>query len=203
MAQTVIGIFESNRQAQDAFDRLVQENFEKSNIDIIIPEKNESRGDVTDDYTLSTRIGNYFTKIFADNNIALKYAAVAQRGVTVTVKTENYNNAEYAASILNECGAVNVDERAAILEDGISRQDRKLNLQEGKTEPNTIAPGSDTHHAGEGYTRMQPGSTVKSRIIELPVSNSELYREEHTWVEHSPRESRPVRVDEKGNVHKE
>lgn len=125
MAQTVIGIFNDMAEANAAVEKLVASDFNREYIDVSIPEKHQGRGDITDENaTLESKTASYFSTIFKNEEDVLKFAAVAQQGVIVAVQTENYADATTAADILDTAGAINVDERAKILEDSLTRADR-------------------------------------------------------------------------------
>ena len=60
-------------------------------------------------------IGDFFSNLFGgddDNDKHRKYADVARRGSVVTVHAQSEDEAERAADILDDNGAVDVDERA-------------------------------------------------------------------------------------------
>jgi hypothetical protein len=137
MTQTVIGIFEDQPQAEAAVKALLALNFSKEDIDISLQDQVAGRGDVTDENnTLGSRIGNYFKSIFPDTNDALRYAAVAQQGIVVALHTESYEDAIKAADTMDQFGAINVDERARLLEDSWSRDERTYqNTRENRNEP--------------------------------------------------------------------
>ena len=210
MAQTVIGIFQKNAEAQNAFSRLVANGVDRANINMALPDESESRGDITDvKNTLGSRIGIFFRNIFADTDEALRYAAVAQRGVTMAVHTETYEEAERIADILDSSGALNIDESARVLEDSMTREDRKYNLKQGDGEINTPAPdfntrpssniAADSERQVPGDKRAKPVVRLRTRIIETPIGSNVRIREEQIWLEKPPHD----RVDEQGNLHKD
>ena len=210
MAQTVIGIFQKNAEAQDAFARLVAQGFDRANINMAVPDPDESRGDATDEKnTMGSKIGNFFRSIFADTDEALRYAAVAQRGVTMAVHAETYEEAERIADILDACGALNIDESARVLEDSMTREDRKYNLKQGDDELNTPAPdfntrtssniAADSEREVPEDKRAKPVVRLRTRIVETPIGSNVRLREEQIWLE------KPLHdwVDEQGNLHKD
>jgi hypothetical protein len=182
MAQTVIGIFESNIAAYRGVDNLVSNNFNRDYINISVPEESRGRGDVSDEKnTLYSKMGKYFSKVLGDNNEALKYAAVAQQGVVVSVQTDTYAEAEKAAAILDEAGALNVDERASILEDSMTREDRLT----GKNTPESPEGWKGTASSVDSRPDLPSGSrpqvNPRSRIIERPAGNSREVWNEQVW----------------------
>jgi hypothetical protein len=127
MAQTVIGIFDTRKQAENAAEELIVRSFNSENIHISTPDAHKGRGDVTDvrnTLSLGNQTANYFRTIFSNEDDVLKYTAVAEQGVIVAVQTEQYDQAQAVAAILDSFGAVDVGERSRILEDSLTREDR-------------------------------------------------------------------------------
>jgi hypothetical protein len=175
MAQTVIGIFDTLQQAESAVQDLVSSNFSKDYIDISKPEEIEGRGDMTDEHnTLGSKAGVFFSKIFSDTDDVLRYASVAQRGAIVAVQTEHIYDAERAAAILDAAGAVNVDDRARLLEDSLTRQDRRMNVKEERERPDAAYQQTAT----TSEPGAVPGAIMRSRIIERHIGNDLRVREE-------------------------
>jgi uncharacterized protein (TIGR02271 family) len=117
MAQTVIGIFDNEREARKAVDNLVERGFTRSNIDIA--DRSSSNYTTTSDSDYTSRkhdddsIGGFFRSLFGSSDESDKYTRVASRGCVVTVHAQSSDEAERAADILDEYGAVDVDERAS------------------------------------------------------------------------------------------
>lgn len=192
MAKTVIGIFETDDQAVAAADALVSGNFKRESIDIAKQELLKGRGDVTDEKnTLDSSIGKFFREIFPDTEVALRYAAVAQQGAMIAVQTDYAEDAVRAADILDACGAINVDERAKLLEDSWTRQDRTagygnadVKVFPGVGEYDEIS-GSPVDRGTQVEERFvsTEGAKVRSRIVERPAGENVRIREEYTEVE--------------------
>lgn len=213
MAHTVIGIFDSRTEADLAVDKLINNKFDRKTIDIAVPEASESRADMTDEHnTLGSKIGSYFNRIFKDKTDVLKWASAAQRGITLAVQTETMEQAELAATVLDACGALNIDESARILEDSMTREDRKYNLKEEKRDPNSVPLGDNFNtrkspnlaaeterQVDKDSLKANPTVTVRTRIVETPVGEDYRIRDEETWIE-TPKHDH---VDKDGNLHKE
>lgn len=143
---------------------------------------------VSDDRTVDRegRNTNAFTDFFNnlfggsdDNEEASRYSRVADRSNSiVTVHAQSKDEAERAADILDECGAVDVDERAAqygSTHAGASRgMDNKRETTISRVEEN-LEVGKRTEERG--------GVRVRSRIVERPVEEHIRLREEHVNVE--------------------
>ncbi|MGF7214473.1 uncharacterized protein (TIGR02271 family) [Spirosoma lacussanchae] len=122
MALTVIGVFDDATEAQQAVDVLVSDGFSRSNIDLsaqktaysdseYIADNNRTEEDRRD----SGGIGGFFSSLFGsdDDDDTRRLRTVAERGTLVTVHVQTADEAERAADILDDNGAVDVDERAA------------------------------------------------------------------------------------------
>ncbi len=124
MTQTVVGLFSKPSEAQQAVDQLVNHGFDRSDVDLSIG----SSSDVTNtqNFNLDTDNDNkgehdsgitrFFKNLFGsddDNDTNVNRYSTAARGKSiVTVHAVSGNEAERAADILDDCGAVNVDENA-------------------------------------------------------------------------------------------
>ncbi|MBT1699197.1 hypothetical protein KK083_20035 [Fulvivirgaceae bacterium PWU4] len=183
MSQTVIGIFESNSQAEAAAEMLTANGLSREKIDVSTPDATRGRGDVTDEKnTLDSSMGRYFQRIFADTDLAMKYAAVAQQGAVVAVQSDTWPDAEKIADILDRCGAINVDERARLLEDSWTRDDRTRRSAGEDAPAVRTYPGVAEHEQPadstlERSTTIQPQQReslrLHSRIIERPVDSGQ------------------------------
>jgi len=130
MAQTVIGVFDNSRDAQNAVDNLVSNGFSRSSIDISNKsdsaygstsgstyDKRDRDGD--GDVDFGDKVGNFFSSLFGGDE-ADKYSRVASKSCVVTVHAQSMAEAERAADILDEYGSVDVNDRAMKLGYGSS-----------------------------------------------------------------------------------
>ena len=182
-AQTVVGIFNTAAEAQQAVQKLEQAGFELDYVDVAHREAaNQGVGRTSDD-----SIGGFFSSLFGsddNNNDARNYTAAAQRGSSVvTVHVDSTDQSHRAARILDEAGAVDVDGDT------------------GTTNTNTQATGTGYAQAGTDAMKaevieenLQVGKRVeqtggvrlRSRIVEKPVEASVRLREEHVTVNRTP-----------------
>lgn len=114
MAQTVIGIFDSRDKAQTAVQQLSASGISPDRIDIADrtstnTETTSERYDDNDDDS----IGGFFRALFGGEDDARKYSSVARRGCVVTVHAQTDDEASRAADLLDDSGAVDVEEQAA------------------------------------------------------------------------------------------
>lgn len=196
MVQTVIGIFNESSNAECAVHGLMDKNFDREHIDISLPpDPAETRGDGTDENgVLDSKIGRYFMSVFGDTQMAMKYATVAQRGTVIAVLTHNYNDAIRAANILDECGALNVDEQFRVQDDALTREDRRMEVRSAKTEMNSEpdseiskerSPSLDSSISSPQGPHREgiPGMVMtRSRIVHKSTGD-EIHIKEDTWID--------------------
>lgn len=177
MSQTVIGIFENTNEAQQAKAYLLANGFTGENVDIstnggaAYSSNNTGNQEVRSDEGFGDRISNFFSNLFEDEEDAKIHTEAASRGTTVTVHTRTEEETLQAVQILDNFGAVDVNEfsskaRTADTSQSIPVIDEEL--QVGKREVET------------------GGVRLRSRIVERPVEESIRLREEHVNVERTP-----------------
>ncbi len=132
MAQTVIGMFESSSKAQEAVQELVESGITRDRIDVSGSSRSSSSysstgstgnsgssysstgsTDTSDDH--ESGISKFFKNLFgSDDDDADKYTRVASNSQSiVTVHAQSRDEAERVADILDDNGAVDVDEQAS------------------------------------------------------------------------------------------
>ena len=214
MSQTVVGMFDTAAEAQQAAQKLAAAGFGVESVDVSNAKYNaagSTSGDSSDYQNTSGTavegvadaagrtahkaeegISGFFNSLFGsdedDNDTTSRYQHVAQStGSIVTVHCHSAENAHQAAQILDEAGAVDVDERAA------------ATGYQGKTQPNSYTDqhttaGTDglkaevieeTLQVGK-RTEQTGGVRLRSRIVEKPVEASVRLREEHVVVNRIP-----------------
>jgi stress response protein YsnF len=216
MAQTVIGIFDNASEAQNAVQQLINLGFTRDNIDIS-SQSNLNSADYTsrdrydNDGSVSDSIGDFFSNLFGgkDDDDVRNYSDVARRGTVVTVHAISSEQAERAADILDEYGAVDVNERASQYRSagtgytGTAATTGSVttdynNYDTARTDTTDIRDrdiDNDTTgklnvieeelHVGKRVVETG-GARIRSRIIERPVEERLRLREEHVRVERNP-----------------
>lgn len=210
MALTVIGIFDDAKEAQRAVEALTSAGFSREAIDLSTGRNTATTGTSTTDTdtlfpdrhvnTSGTRteevlddtkdvgsgIGGFFGSLFGDNDDARRYSTVADQGSVVTVHAQTEDEAERAADILDDNGAVDVNDRAA--QYGYS----------GTTATGVTDTTQATTNAGQtikvieenleiGKRTVETGGVrLRSRIIARPVEESIRLREERVIVQRTP-----------------
>ncbi|MBC3784171.1 YsnF/AvaK domain-containing protein [Spirosoma utsteinense] len=215
MALTVIGIFDDASDAQQAVEALVNKGFSRSNIDVsagrssdttysdgtgsgsTIPDRHvNTSGTRTEEFVDDTKdvgsgIGNFFSSLFGgddDNDDNRKYSTVASQGSIVTVHATTEDEAEQAADILDEAGAVDVNERAATYgytgSTGMGVADTTQPVATTNADQ-TIKVIREDLEVGK-RTVETGGVRVRSRVVSRPVEESVRLREERVIVQRNP-----------------
>jgi len=209
MAHTVIGIFDNASEAQQAVDQLVSQGFSRSSIDLstgmsptatgsdeLIPDRHVNRSGtrteeiIDDTKDVGSGIGGFFSSLFGsdDEEETKKYSTVGDRGSIVTVHADTDALAEQAADILDEAGAVDVNERAAEYGYVSTAPTARIDTTTPVTET-----GSDQsikvieENLEVGKRTVETGGVrLRSRIVAKPVEESIRLREERVTVSRTP-----------------
>ncbi|WP_407426040.1 hypothetical protein [Arcticibacter sp.] len=113
MSHTVIGIFNSSSQAQDAVEYLTANGFDRGNLDIRTSQAGSLAIPESAEVEVSDPIGDFFSSIFGPGvSDAARYTEAGRNGTIVTVHAINREQADVAARILDSHGAADVDEHA-------------------------------------------------------------------------------------------
>ena len=175
MSQTVIGVFATNNQAQQAVQALHNAGYESAHIDV------SSRDNYTDAAARTQRdesVGGFFSSLFSDDDAATRtaYSEAGRRGTVVTVHTNSMDRAERAADILDEYGAIDANDASTKLRaKGIADTDTDTTLEVIKED---LIVGKKEVTTG--------GVRMRSRIIAKPVSETIRLREEQVVVNRTP-----------------
>jgi uncharacterized protein (TIGR02271 family) len=181
---TVVGIFNTAPEAQQAVHRLEQAGFELDYVDVAHREAaNQGVGQTSD-----SSVGGFFSSLFGgdDNDDTRNYTAAAQRGSSVvTVHVDSNDQAHRAATLLDEAGAVDVDG------DVTGTQADTGYAQTDNTTSQTAQTGQTAQVIEENLqvgkrVEQTGGVRLRSRIVEKPVEASVRLREEHVVVNRTP-----------------
>jgi uncharacterized protein (TIGR02271 family) len=195
MNQTVIGIFNSAAEAQTAAQRLAAAGFKMDHIDVASHRYAESTSSTSNQQAsgnTSDGISGFFSHLFGgDDDNANRYSHVAREsGSVVTVHCHSEENAHKAAEILDQAGAVDVDEQAA--QTGYAATaGTNLNTTGAQA---TTAQNTGQLSAQVIEENLQVGKRVeqtggarlRSRIVSRPVEEHIRLREEHVSVRRNP-----------------
>ena len=160
----------------------------------VIPDRHQNTsGTYTEEVVDDTKdvgdsISDFFSNLFGgEDDNHKKYADVARRGSIVTVHAQSEDEAEQAADILDDNGAVNVDEKADQYGYGA------MDTATSPAYTGTAMPDGDQtikvieENLEVGKREIETGGVrVRSRIIERPVEESIRLREERVTVNRNP-----------------
>lgn len=189
MAQTVIGFFDNAAEAQRAVERLQSFGLTRELIDV--SSGHAGTAQTSGDRGSESGISRFFKSLFGDDNDdADRYSKVGQNATIVTVHARSEDEAEEAADILDDCGAVDVDERAAqygYTSNRNSNWDSSSNLDVANSNRDEATINRVEENLEVGKREVSSGGVrVRSRIVERPVEESIRLREEHVHVERNP-----------------
>lgn len=198
--QTVVGIFDTAEEAQNAARQLAAAGFTQENVDVASRNIGQSGSNYADGTTTSANtrndsdrtndtgdsISSFFSNLFGgdDDDSAYRYTHVARNSSSiVTVHCHTAENAHEAAQILDHAGAVDVDERATQTGYALGN-----NLQTNATNTTGATSAKVIEENLQVGKRVEQtgGARLRSRIVERPVEASVRLREEHVNVERHP-----------------
>jgi len=141
MGQTVVGFFKDVLDVQKAVRSLESNGISNQQVDI---SKGRHPDEASDSNNRNTnKITNFFNKLFGhDSDDARLYSTIAQQDVHIlTVHLNSGDLAERAAEIMDDCGAIDVDEHRSI---SLERNPIPSNLQRDRSRSSTgTIPGID------------------------------------------------------------
>ena len=231
---TVVGVFDNASEAQQAVDALVSDGFSRSNIDLstaksdaygnssnssygtdsgaVVPDRHKNTSgtaaeEVVDDTKdVGDSIGNFFSSLFGGSDDADKYKRVAGSSSVVTVHTDSKDEAERAADILDDNGAVDVNEKDATYgtygstgsttqyNDNLTTTPGAAFVGDTTTDKGYVAPVGDNQTIKVVEEKLEVGKRevetggvrLRSRIVERPVEENLRLREERVTVQRTP-----------------
>lgn len=184
---SIIATFNDNSKAKQAIEKLVEQGFKRSAIHL---QSADEHGPVSSlaKPSLMDPFGfvNFFSTLFGGgtNSQAGKYAEAVRRGNSVVVLDAGDAQLEDAAALMQDLGALNIDERAARWESqgwtGFDTNAKPLSEEELAAErEDTVMPVvQEELHVGKRSVQGG-GVRVVKRITETPVSEDVTLRKEH------------------------
>jgi stress response protein YsnF len=195
MNKTVVAIFNSAGEAQDAADHLSAKGFSRDHIDVF-----SGRNSTVEERDGESGISRFFKNLFgSDDDKRERYSKVAKRGYVVTVYADSEEEAEQAAELLDNYGAIDIDEdydrNISDRDEDYDRRERTDDIEVNKNK--TIPVIEEDISVGK---REVPtgGVRIRSRIVEKPVEENVRLREEHIHVERK-KVDRPATEEELRN----
>lgn len=187
MAYTVIGMFRDKRNAEAASKKLIAAGFNEGHIDM---SPHRAEGNVTDtnryyDYDEDDHTGGFWDWLFGSDDDHVhnydrdRYSYAASKSEVITVHAKTKQEAERAAEIMDNAGALDVDDftrdytayQAATAKDAGDTKTLKVLEEKMNVGKRTVDTG---------------GVRVRSRVIEKPVSEKVRLREERVYVRRNP-----------------
>ncbi len=195
MAQTVVGLFDSASEAQAAVQALTSSGFTQDQVDLANRGTQTDTRSATDSYYTgegaSDSISGFFNSLFGGSDDAKSYSTVASNSNSiVTVHAESAEQANRAAEILDQNGAIDVDERYTQYSSQTSGATATnftdtANVRTS-AEGDISVPVIEENLAVGKRTVESGGVRLRSRVIERPVEESLRLREEHVFVQRNP-----------------
>jgi stress response protein YsnF len=185
MKHTVIGVFENSADANKAIEKLTKNGFSRSAIDISENDTNE-RATTDAAYEEEDGFTRFFNNLFGNDDRSKYYSEVSRRSSSlVTVHANSNEEAHRAASILDEYGAVDFDERAA--QYGYKGDVRSGDDLHSKNRDSsaTIPIIEEELHVGKREV-VTGGARIRSRIVDKPVEETLRLRRERVNIERNP-----------------
>ncbi|MDB5809385.1 MAG: hypothetical protein JWN94_1507 [Betaproteobacteria bacterium] len=200
MEQIIVGVFDNQNQAQRARQELLSAGFSSGEVTIKAQDSSTATTDVVRDRDTDREeggIAHLFRSLFGmeeHHRSADLYAEAVHRGhCVVTVNSRDSAQLDRAQEILEQCGAIDVDERSS--EWGMERDSTGDASAAGVTASAAAQPGSVTDKAipvveeelrvGKREVR-RGGVRVFARMSETPAQKTVQLREEHAKVERRP-----------------
>ncbi len=176
MNQTVVGVFQHMEDAEKAVRNLENMGISRSNIDV--SKRSAEESSASTDRDSENGITRFFKSLFGDGDDADRYSRMGNSGYSVvTVHASTVSDAERAAEILDEYGAVDVDEDSHSTHSGMNAG----NTRTGE-DSDTVSRVSEELNVGK--REVESGKVrVRSRIVEKPVEESVRLREEHIQID--------------------
>lgn len=194
MRQTVIGIFNNKTNADEAISQLEINGFSRNKIDISQCDITGNAAGQNEYEENQDSFSRFFNSLFDGSDDADKYSSVARNNeCLVTVHTDSSEEAMRAAEVLDNNGAIDIEEQAS--QYGNSKLERHLSETEGENKSIPVIE----EHMEVGKRQVETGRTrIRSKIIERPVEETVRLRQEHIHIERNP-VNRPVSESELNN----
>jgi uncharacterized protein (TIGR02271 family) len=190
MANTVVGIFENESDAQQAQNYLLANGFADGDVDIKTASyKSDTESaqftDAQEDH--SGRIGSFFKALFDDDEEETRrYTEAGRRGTIVTVHAVSKDEAEAAAAVLDQFGAIDLTENGVDYTPGTAYEQPLTDAEFVADNPPASLPVIE-EELQVGKREIETGGVrLRSRIIERPVQQSVRLRQEQVVVNRVP-----------------
>jgi len=191
MSHTVIAIFDNFEQAREAASNLYSNGFNDSSVDLSVQDPGQKSGSTTGgNYSDADRnnrndndsVGSFFDNLFgSDNEDSRKYSETGRRGTIVTVHAKSHDEANKASRILDQYGAMDVNESY----EKNKRGDKSQTESAHRSDSESIPVIEEELQVGKREVETG-GVRIKSRIIERPVEEKIRLRSENVTIDRKP-----------------
>jgi len=183
MRKTIVAIFNSREEAENAAAQLANSGYTRDNIDV-----SSGKGYAEDMHEGESGISRFFRNLFGnDNKESERYTRVAEGGYIVTVYADSEEEARRASSLLDDFGAIDVDDNYR----RSFNDSEDINVDDVKK---TIPIIEEDMKVGKKEVTTG-GVRIRSRIVEKPVEENLRLREERIHVERN-KVDRPATEEE-------
>jgi stress response protein YsnF len=210
MRQTIVGLFDTTEEARKAENKLMERGFDRSRIDVSRRSQKVDLDNTKNNKDDDDSISSFFRSLFgSDNDDASKYSRVANDSDSiVTVHADTRQEAERAADILDDAGAIDIDDRLRQYNMGgtATRTEQKTGTAtDTRGIHNKGGVNTNSHHETNDRTQKETsmkameedvqigkrtvqtgGTRLRSRIVERPVEENLRLRKEHVTVNRNP-----------------
>ena len=184
MAKTVVGLFNSTKEAQNAKHELINEGYAADTIRVVANDQNTG---ATGGYASGASQGviasvkNFFSSFTdADESDRSYYSEGVNKGGAILSVTVPDNRADALADRLEQYGARNVDAQGSSATSGTAT---RTGVVSGSATDNVAIPVVEEElQVGKRQVR-RGGVRVYSHMVETPVEESVQLREEHVRVQ--------------------
>jgi len=196
MSHTVIGIFNSADEANDAVQQLLQNGYNDNEVDYSGSATNYSGTDTHDDN--ESGISRFFKNLFGDNDESKRYSNAARNRYVVTVHASSADEARRASDLLDDFGAIDVDtdkdngsyssdETGSYTNEGVGTNSYRntesdYRFEDTDNENKKIPVIEEELNVGKRVVQTG-GVRIRSRIVEKPVEETIRLREERVNIE--------------------
>lgn len=198
--RTVVGVFNDRSTAQSVVEQLVNSGFDRSKIDVQSGDSYASdaaRGNTGLSGEMRDHSGGgisgFFRRMFGDDTSHnySSYDDAVQRGSAVVCVTTDESNVDRAADILDQAGAIDVDEQSSA-----SYTDDRPEFNRDRTDT-SIPVVQEELEVGK-RTVQRGGVRVFNRVVEQPIEEQINLREEHVRVERHATDRPATEADLRG-----
>jgi len=204
-SSTIIGVFNRYATAEQAARKLTEVGIPQDAVQIKSEMKTQTAGGsrMGDEADSGGGISGFFRRLFgADTpedhvtHLTKQYSDVIDRGGAVVCVTATEADVSRAVDVLNQYGAIDIDEQSGKAETSAIRETSSQRQYSGGTAGGTTIPVVEEElQVGKRVVR-RGGVRIYSQTVEQPVEEEVALREEHVHVERRPVDRPATAADE-------